>query len=62
MSPTVAGLFAGLVLGFAWALTGFDGFVLTAFLGVIGFVVGKVVSGQLDLTQYLGGGSSRSNR
>ena len=35
---------------------GFDAVVGAAVLGVIGFVVGKVVSGQLDLTSYLGGG------
>lgn len=57
MPPTTTGLFVGLLLGLAWAATGFDGFLLTAVLGVIGFVVGKVVAGQLDLTPYLGGRS-----
>ncbi|HEV8054924.1 MAG TPA: hypothetical protein VGP51_00380 [Nocardioidaceae bacterium] len=55
MPPTTVGLFVGLLLGFAWALTGFDGFLITAVFGVVGFVVGKVVGGQLDLTPYLGG-------
>jgi len=55
MSPTIVGLFTGLILGLAWAVGGFDAFVGTAVLGVIGFVIGKVVAGQLDLTQYLGG-------
>jgi hypothetical protein len=50
------GLFTGLLLGLAWVIGGFDAFVGTAVLGLIGFVVGKVVSGQLDLTSYLGGG------
>lgn len=57
MPPTTTGLFVGLLLGLAWAATGFDGFLLTAALGVVGFVVGKVVAGQLDLTPYLGGRS-----
>jgi uncharacterized membrane protein YeaQ/YmgE (transglycosylase-associated protein family) len=52
--PTT-GLYAGLLLGLAWAVTGFGGFLLTAVLGAVGFVVGKVMSGQLDLTPYLGG-------
>ncbi len=56
MPPTVVGLFTGLLLGLAWVIGGFDAFVGTAVLGVIGFLVGKVVSGQLDLTPYLGGG------
>ncbi len=55
MSPTNVGLFTGLLLGLAWVVGGFDAFVGTALLGGIGFVVGKVVSGQLDLTPYLGG-------
>jgi hypothetical protein len=56
MQPTATtGLYVGLLLGLAWAVTGFNGFLLTAGLGAVGFVVGKVVSGQLDLTHYLGG-------
>jgi hypothetical protein len=50
-------MFAGLLLGLAWVIGGFDAFVGTAVLGLIGFVVGKVAAGQLDLTQYLGGNS-----
>jgi uncharacterized membrane protein YeaQ/YmgE (transglycosylase-associated protein family) len=61
MHPTIIGLFTGLLLGIAWVTGGFEGFVGTAVLGVIGFLVGKVVAGQLDLTQYLGG-SRRSER
>lgn len=62
MSPTIAGLFAGLLLGFAWILGGFGAFVGTTILGLIGLVIGRVVSGQLDLTRYLGGGSGRISR
>jgi hypothetical protein len=61
MQPTTTGLFTGLLLGLAWAIGGFDAFVGTAVLGVIGVIVGRVVAGQLDLTQYLGG-NSRSSR
>jgi hypothetical protein len=50
-------MFAGLLLGLAWVIGGFDAFVGTAVLGLIGFVIGKVAAGQLDLTHYLGGGS-----
>lgn len=56
MPPTIAGLFAGLLLGLAWVIGGFDAFVGTAVLGGLGFLVGKVAAGQLDLTPYLGGG------
>ena len=61
MHPTVIGLFCGLLLGLAWVMGGFEGLVITAALGIIGFVVGKVIAGDVDLGQYLGG-SSRSSR
>lgn len=60
MPPTVIGLFTGLLLGLAWVIGGFYAFVGTAVLGGIGFLIGKVVSGQLDLTPYLGGGGRGS--
>lgn len=62
MQPTTTGLFTGLLLGLAWAIAGFEAFAGTALLGAIGFVIGKAAAGQLDLTQYLGGGSSRLSR
>lgn len=61
MRPPMIGLFTGLLLGLAWVIGGFPAFVGTAVLGVIGFLVGKVVSGEIDLTHYLGG-SNRSSR
>ena len=59
MPPTTVGLFTGLLLGLAWVVGGFEAFVGTGVLGLVGFVVGKVVSGELDLTGYLGGGGGR---
>jgi len=61
MHPTVIGLLCGLFLGVAWAAGGFVGLVVTAALGIIGFVVGKVIAGDVDLNQYFGG-SGRSAR
>jgi uncharacterized membrane protein YeaQ/YmgE (transglycosylase-associated protein family) len=61
MHPTVIGLFCGLLLGLAYAAGGFGGLVITAALGIIGFVVGKVTAGEVDLNQYFGG-ASRSPR
>jgi len=61
MHPTMIGLFCGLFLGVAWAAGGFEGLVVTAALGIIGFVVGKVIVGDVDLNQYFGG-SGRSPR
>ena len=61
MPLSVIGLFTGLLLGIAWVVAGFDAFLGTALLGAVGYVVGKVAAGQLDLTTYLGGGG-RSSR
>ena len=59
MSSTTTGLFAGLLLGLAIALAGFDGFLVTLVVGGIGLVVGRVLDGELDLTQYLSGAGRR---
>jgi uncharacterized membrane protein YeaQ/YmgE (transglycosylase-associated protein family) len=61
MHPTVVGLFCGVLLGLAWTTGGFEGLVVTAALGIIGFVIGKVIAGDVDLDQYFGG-SSRTSR
>ena len=55
MPTPVIGMFVGLFLGLVWVIGGFDAFAGTAALGLIGFLVGKVAAGQLDLTRYLGG-------
>lgn len=60
MHPTVIGLICGLLLGLAWTTGGFEGLVITAALGLIGFVVGKAIAGDVDLNQYFGGSRSSS--
>ena len=52
---TVVGLFAGLTLGLAGAFGGFWVFLLVLVIGLIGLIVGRIIDGDLDLTQYLGG-------
>lgn len=59
MNPTVVGLFAGLILGLAGALGGFEAFAICLLLGAVGFVVGRVVEGQIDLGQLLGSSGRR---
>lgn len=61
MHPVIVGLLTGLILGLSWAAGGFVGLVVTAALGIIGSVVGRVIAGELDLNRYLGG-SSRTPR
>jgi hypothetical protein len=56
MQPTVVGLFVGLLLGLALAFDGFGSMLIVAFCGAVGYIVMKVVQGEIDLTPYLGGG------
>ena len=55
MQPSIVGLFVGLLLGLALAFDGFGSMLIVAFCGAVGFVVMKVVQGEIDLTPYLGG-------
>ncbi|SDN79502.1 hypothetical protein SAMN05660199_00698 [Klenkia soli] len=61
MRPSTVGLVVGMVLGIAGAFGGFGAFVLVAVLAALGFVAGKVVEGQLDLSSLMGSGD-RSRR
>ncbi len=55
MSPSLIGLLMGIALGFAAAFGGLSAFAIVAILAGIGFVVGKVVEGDIDLSPYLSG-------
>ncbi len=59
MQPSVVGLFVGLLLGLALAFEGFGAMLIVAFCGAVGYIVMKVVEGEIDLTQYLGGQNRR---
>ncbi|MGW3330118.1 hypothetical protein ACWDF9_06160 [Streptomyces rubiginosohelvolus] len=48
MSMAVAGLLAGMALGFAGYFGGFGAFVLVAALGAIGFITGRFLDGDLE--------------
>ncbi|MFI6928756.1 hypothetical protein [Streptomyces sp. NPDC050287] len=49
MSMAVVGLIAGMALGFAGYFGGFGAFLLVAALGAVGFVVGRLLEGDLEL-------------
>jgi hypothetical protein len=55
MSASALGLVAGLVAGLALALGGFGDFLIVLFIGAVGYLAGRVIDGDLDLTRYLGG-------
>jgi uncharacterized membrane protein len=55
MQSTVVGLFAGLLLGIAFAFEGFGDMLIVAFFGALGVLVVKVMQGEVDLTEYING-------
>lgn len=59
MSTTALGTIVGLVLGLALAFGNFGQMLIVALLGLIGYVVAKIVAGQLDLSPYLTGRGKR---
>lgn len=53
MQPTVVGLFTGLVLGLVLILRDFGDMLVVALCGALGYVVMKVVQGELDLGELV---------
>ncbi len=53
MTRTTLGVVIGLALGLALAFGSFGQMLIVALFAVIGFVVAKVLDGDLDLSPYL---------
>lgn len=53
MQPTVVGLFAGLLLGIALIVGDFSDMLVVALFGAIGYVVMKVVEGELEVGEII---------
>ncbi|MET8628425.1 hypothetical protein ABZW30_32570 [Kitasatospora sp. NPDC004669] len=49
MDLAMVGLVVGMALGFAGYFGGFAAFLLVAALGLVGFVVGRLLEGDIDL-------------
>lgn len=47
------GLALGLWLGFVWVVWGFGDMVLVALVGIVGYVIAKVMTGDLDIPASL---------
>ncbi|WP_424185260.1 hypothetical protein ACOBQX_25690 [Actinokineospora sp. G85] len=58
MNATQTGLIGGLILGLA-ASQGFLAFIITLAIGFVGLVVGRVLDGELDVSDMFGGGRGR---
>ncbi|MEU7989041.1 hypothetical protein AB0B56_29680 [Streptosporangium canum] len=49
---SIAGMFVGIVLGFAAAFGGLGAFLLVLVLGAVGLLIGRIVeSGEIDLSR-----------
>jgi hypothetical protein len=53
MSTATVGLLAGMALGFAGYFGGFWAFLLVAALGAVGLVVGRILQGDLDASDFV---------
>ena len=60
MTRSTLGVLVGLALGFALAFGSFGQMLIVALFAAIGFVVAKILDGDLDLSQYVSG--RRSSR
>ncbi|GGS50283.1 MULTISPECIES: hypothetical protein [Actinokineospora] len=54
MNATQTGIIAGLILGLA-ATQGFIAFLVTLAVGFVGLVIGRVIDGELDLSDVFAG-------
>jgi hypothetical protein len=53
VQPSIVGLFVGLILGLVLELDGFGAMVVTAVIGAAGYVIGKVIQGEIDLGELI---------
>ncbi len=55
MARTTLGTIVGLILGLALAFGSFGQMLIVALFAILGFVIAKIVGGELDLSPYLSG-------
>lgn len=60
MTRSTLGTIIGLSLGLALAFGGFGPMLVVALFGAVGYVVAKVLDGDIDLSRYVSG--QRSDR
>ncbi|MFG2987193.1 hypothetical protein ACGFYQ_39155 [Streptomyces sp. NPDC048258] len=53
MSTATVGLLAGMALGFAGYFGGFWAFLLVAALGAVGLVAGRILQGDVDVSDFV---------
>ena len=55
MNRATIGLFTGLIIGLALAFGDFGDALVVALLGLLGWLVTKVIDGDIDVNDYIGG-------
>lgn len=59
MNRTALATITGLILGLALVFGNFGDMLIVALLGAIGFVVAKILDGEMDIAGWLSRGRSR---
>jgi hypothetical protein len=59
MNRTALATVTGLILGLALVFGNFGDMLIVALLGLIGYVLGKILDGELDVQGWLSRGRSR---
>jgi hypothetical protein len=55
MRPSQVGLLLGAILGLALVLKDFGDMLIVGLVALVGWIVARVLEGELDLTEFLGG-------
>ena len=55
MRSSQVGLLLGAILGLALVLKNFGDMLIVALVALVGWIVARVLEGELDLTEFLGG-------
>jgi hypothetical protein len=61
MRPSQVGLLLGAILGLALILEGFGEMLVVGLVALIGWIVARVMEGELDLSEFLSGGRKDRN-
>lgn len=62
MNIKIVALTVGLWLGFVWMAWSFGDMVLVALAGIVGWAVGSLITGDLDLERFTGPIAGRAGR
>lgn len=62
MRSSQVGILVGAILGLTLVLKNFGDMLVVGLVALVGWVVARVLEGDLDLTDFLGGGRSRTSR